>query len=53
LVKSGMTDSDARVRLAQAILRKNNDNWPTFFSAARSYLGEAAEEQLGRIGYVG
>ena len=53
LVKSGMTDSDARVRLAQAILRKNNDNWPTFFSAARSYLGQAAEEQLGRIGYVG
>lgn len=53
LVAKGLSDSAARERLAKALLVKKNHHWPVFFSAVRSYLGQAAEEQLGRIGYVG
>jgi len=52
LMSTGMSIQDARKRVAQAQLRKNSDqHWPPFFSAVRSYLGEAAEEQLTAIGY--
>jgi uncharacterized protein (TIGR02646 family) len=54
LVDSGYTVDDARNRLAQAALKKdNNKHWPAFFSAIRDYLGEAAEQQLRAINYNG
>ncbi|MDO8844772.1 retron Ec78 anti-phage system effector HNH endonuclease PtuB [Methylicorpusculum sp.] len=54
LVESGYTVDDARNRLAQAALKKdNNTHWPAFFSAIRDYLGAAAEKQLAAINYNG
>ena len=53
-VSNGLTDDDARRRLAMALLRQNSTNdWPRFFTAIRSYLGSAAEDQLRSIGYDG
>lgn len=53
-VENGQTPAQARRAIAQAILRKdNNDHWPAFFSSIRSYLGQAAEDQLAAIGYQG
>jgi hypothetical protein len=54
LVALGYTPEQARSRLAQALLRQDaNNHWPAFFSAIRSYLGAAAEEQLQAINYNG
>lgn len=54
LLEGGMTIEDARKKLAKGLLKKNNQGqWPRFFSAIRDYLGEAAEQQLLDIGYVG
>ncbi|MFW2575659.1 retron system putative HNH endonuclease [Serratia nevei] len=52
-IKSGLSPEDARLRIAQAMMRKNvNGDWPRFFSAVRSYLGSAAEENLRQVGYL-
>jgi uncharacterized protein (TIGR02646 family) len=54
MVRNGMTDDDARAKLARGLLRKNNQGyWPAFFSSLRDYLGSAAEQQLTDIGYIG
>jgi uncharacterized protein (TIGR02646 family) len=54
MIVSGEDINQARTRLAQALLKKDNDgNWPAFFSAIRDYLGEAAERQLIAINYNG
>lgn len=51
---AGIPLEEARQRLARATLTKNaNQHWPSFFSAIRNYLGEAAERQLQAIGYRG
>lgn len=53
-VANGQTAAQARRAIARAILRKdNNGHWPAFFSSIRSYLGQAAEDQLASIGYQG
>lgn len=53
-IQSGMTLDEARSDIARRMLRKNAaGHWPAFFSAIRSYLGQAAEEQLDSIGYQG
>ncbi|WP_287605186.1 retron Ec78 anti-phage system effector HNH endonuclease PtuB [Thiothrix sp.] len=53
-LKKGVSVQEARIKLAQRLLRRNaDDHWPRFFSAIRSYLGEAAEEQLKAINYQG
>jgi uncharacterized protein (TIGR02646 family) len=53
-VAKGLSVAEARQRLAKALLRKDGNNrWPKFFSAIRSYLGSAAEEQLGATKYDG
>lgn len=54
LTAAGMPLAEARQRLARALLRRDAaGRWPAFFSAIRSYLGEAAEQQLRAIGYRG
>ena len=54
LVSQGLTLSAAQERLAQAYFCKNEKGyWPAFFSAIRHYLGDAAENQLAVINYVG
>jgi uncharacterized protein (TIGR02646 family) len=54
LTAAGMPLPDARQRLARILLRRDAEGrWPAFFSAIRSYLGEAAEQQLRAIGYRG
>ena len=54
LVTDGMTVPEARKKLALALMKKDgNGCWPKFFSALRCYLGNAAEEQLIAIGFVG
>ncbi|MNZ32654.1 hypothetical protein D3C78_499860 [compost metagenome] len=54
LTAAGMPLPDARQRLARLLLRRDAEGrWPVFFSAIRSYLGEAAEQQLRAIGYRG
>ena len=54
MTANGEDVNQARTRLAQALLKKDNDgNWPAFFSAIRGYLGEAAEQQLIAINYNG
>lgn len=54
MVAAGVPIEGAREKMAKALLRKDRQgNWPKFFSAVRSYLGEAAEEQLKSIGYDG
>lgn len=51
---TGLPLEQARIKLARAHLKKNSDNhWTSFFSAIRSYLGNAAEQQLQTIGYNG
>jgi len=53
-VANGQTTAQARQEIARAILRKDkNGHWPKFFSAIRSYLGQAAEDQLAAINYQG
>lgn len=50
----GVSLEAARSKLAQGLLRRNADgHWPAFFSAIRSYLGEAAEDHLKAIHYQG
>lgn len=54
LVEQGLTQEQARSRLARAHLKKNDDNnWPAFFSAIRDYLGQSSEAQLQKIEYNG
>ncbi len=54
LVQQGMPLKAARERLARALLRKDSQQqWPKFFSAIRSYLGSAAEDQLRALNYDG
>lgn len=54
LVQQGKSVDAARAHLAKALLRKDSQQqWPKFFSAIRSYLGSAAEEQLRAIDYNG
>ena len=54
LTTAGMPLFEARERLARILLcRDAEGRWPAFFSAIRSYLGEAAEQQLRTIGYQG
>ncbi|WP_019935910.1 retron system putative HNH endonuclease [Oceanimonas smirnovii] len=54
LVQQGKSVEAARSHLARALLRKDSEQqWPRFFSAIRSYLGRAAEEQLTAINYDG
>lgn len=54
LITGGLPMDQARSEVAAALLRKNsNGHWPRFFSAIRSYLGRAAENQLTSIGYDG
>ncbi len=53
LVAKGLSDSEARERLAKALLVKNSHHWQVFFSAVRSYLGQAAEQHLKTIAYQG
>ncbi|MBL4832428.1 MAG: TIGR02646 family protein [Pseudomonas sp.] len=51
---TGLSLGQARIKLAKAHLKKSSDNhWPSFFSAIRSYLGNAAEQQLQIINYIG
>ncbi|MFT4927742.1 MAG: hypothetical protein ACI8WB_003856 [Phenylobacterium sp.] len=46
-----MTLDSARDKLATALLYKDaNGHWPSFFSALRDYLGDAAERQLALLG---
>lgn len=53
-VADGMSLEDARAELAHRLLRKNDEGcWPAFFTAIRSYLGDAAEQQLVSIQYKG
>jgi uncharacterized protein (TIGR02646 family) len=53
-IENGHTPSEARARLARALLRRNGDqHWPRFFTAIRRYLGNAAEQQLQSIGFIG
>ncbi|MBW3164597.1 retron Ec78 anti-phage system effector HNH endonuclease PtuB [Ferrimonas balearica] len=53
LIEGGMSVAQAREHISKALLKRNGDNnWPKFFSALRSYLGQAAEQQLRRIGYI-
>lgn len=54
MVLTGYTVEEARIRLTKAVLKKDNHgHWPVFFSAIRSYLGAAAEQQLNTINYNG
>jgi len=54
MIAQGDSIESARERLAKAYLVKNSDdNWPKFFSALRSYLGTAAENQLEAVAYKG
>lgn len=53
-MNTGLSLDQARIKMARAHLKKNSDNhWPSFFSAIRSYLGNAAEQQLQVISYNG
>nr|CAA6805702.1 MAG: TIGR02646 family protein [uncultured Thiotrichaceae bacterium] len=53
-IQNGMTPDEARRDIARRMLRKNSvGRWPAFFSAIRSYLGQAAEDHLGTIDYRG
>ncbi|ELH3005398.1 TIGR02646 family protein [Vibrio vulnificus] len=46
-VGRGLTIEQARSSLAASVLRKNRaGDWPSFFSATRSYLGRSAEAVL-------
>lgn len=54
MVRVGYTPQNARMRLAKAMLKKNDGgHWPAFFSSIRDYLGDAAEQQLNDIEYNG
>lgn len=54
MVLTGNTAEEARMRLTKTELKKDDHgNWPAFFSAIRSYLGSAAEQQLNTINYNG
>ncbi len=54
MVLTGYTVEEAGIRLTKAVLKKDDQgNWPAFFSAIRSYLGRAAEQQLNTINYKG
>lgn len=47
MVNSGRTMDDAIDLIAKSVLRKNKaGDWPSFFSAIRSYLGQQAEANL-------
>ncbi len=48
---SGMPVEEAMRFLARALYRDDNKAWPKFFSCARWYLGEIAEDRLVEIGY--
>ncbi|ENH7111135.1 TIGR02646 family protein [Vibrio parahaemolyticus] len=46
-VRRGLTIEQASSSLAESVLRKNRaGDWPSFFSATRSYLGRSAEAVL-------
>jgi uncharacterized protein (TIGR02646 family) len=54
MVLTGYSVEEARIRLTRAVLKKDgHGHWPAFFSAIRSYLGSAAEQQLNAINYNG
>ncbi|MGZ8175194.1 MULTISPECIES: retron Ec78 anti-phage system effector HNH endonuclease PtuB [Methylobacter] len=54
MMLTGYTAEEARMRLTKTELKKDDHgNWPAFFSAIRSYLGSAAEQQLNTINYKG
>ncbi|MCF6362018.1 MAG: TIGR02646 family protein [Gammaproteobacteria bacterium] len=53
-IQNGLTVPEARKRLAEALLQKNDHHhWPKFFTAIRCYLGSAAEDQLRVIAFDG
>ncbi len=54
MMLAGYTAEESRMRLTKTALKKDDHgNWPAFFSAIRSYLGSAAEQQLNTINYKG
>ena len=54
MLKAGLTIDQATENLARGLLKKDeHGNWPRFFSAIRSYLGNASEKQLKAINYQG
>lgn len=53
LEEEKLTEQEAMEEVAAASFSENSDeDWPTFFTMIRWYLGEIAEERLKEIGYT-